>query len=573
MQFRQAILIVNRQSRNLQPGKANSFDEIYVDFQRQPENGGERWTVFLHPKQDLTIDRLEIQFDLPLPPDTRFFANGYQSQSESRLYAPDEKIARLPFFARKFMGLYGDEHIPAIPRGRGYLHSWTYTYLSRYSAPTQRDVQFCGSLNESTGFTLFLYDRAGATLTVRKDMDGLQLTHSFPALDFWVGEGSEADMFDRYFQLLGHVKPAGAPAIGWTSGNRYGAHISEGLILENLDAFAGFCRESGRSGFFQIDDGWQSAVGDWLSAKPAFPQGMAVVAQKIRAQGLSPALWMAPFVAAKDSDLVRQHPDWLLRGKDGKPQIVDRYFALDFYNNGLRNYLAGVFHTILDRWGYDMLKLDLLFAVCLAPPPGKTRGQVMHEAMTFVRQLAGSKKILACAVPLGAAFGLADFCRTGSEVHTGWEQRWPGWLRFRERAGALASLHSTLGRWQLNGRAFHNVPDVFILRDDQQHLTPVQQQTLLTVHAVLGDLLLTSDQVAAYSPEQTSEFQAALDWQGSRIIAVNDLEGDFYSIEFENNGQRYFASVNLSKRTWALSATGKKEDMELQPFESIVLKC
>lgn len=572
MQFRQAVLVVNRQSRTLQPGRANSFDEIYVDFQRQPENGGERWTVFLHPKQDVTIDRLEIQFDLPLPPDARFFANGYQSQSESRLYALDEKIARLPFFTQKYPGIYGDEHIGSIPRGRGRLHSWTYTYLSRYSAPQQRDIQFCGSLNESTGFTLLLYDRAGATLSVRKDMDGLQLSHSFPALDFWVGEGSEAEMFDRYFQLLGHAKPAGVPAIGWASGNRYGADISEAIILENLDAFAGFCRENDRSGFFQIDDGWQTAVGDWLSVKPAFPQGMAAVAQKIRAQGLQPGLWMAPFVAAQDSELARRHPEWLLRGKDGKPLQVGRYYALDFYNNELRNYLGGVFHTLLDRWGYDLLKLDHLFAVCLAPPPGKTRGQVMYEAMEFVRQLAGSKKIMACGVPLGSAFGLVDYCRTGGDVHTAWEQRLPGWLRFRERAGALASLRSTLGRRQLNGRAFHSAPDVFILRDDQQHLSPVQQQTLLTVNALLGDLLSTSDNVAQYSPEQAAEFQAALDWQGSRIIALNDLEDDFYSIEFENKGQRYFAALNLSRRKYALSATGREEDMELLPFESIVFR-
>lgn len=577
MQFRQAVLIVNRQTRTLQPGKANSFDEMYVDFQRQPENGGERWTVFLHPKQDLTIDRLEIQFDLKLAPDVRFFANGYQSWSESRLYAPNEKIARLLWPVRKYWGLYGDDHIDSIPRGRGQLHSWTYTYLSRYGFQNQDNIQFCGSLNESTGFTLLLYDHAGATLTVRKDMDGLQLGHSFPALDFWTGQGSEAEMFDRYFQMLGHAKPAEAPLIGWTS--RGIKNLSETTIDENLDAFAGFCRGRGHSGFFQIDDGWQTAVGDWLSVSPAFPKGMAIVAQKIRSQGLSPGLWIAPFVAAKDSELARKHPDWLLKDKDGKPLRVGWnarwkgwYYALDFYNNEVRNHLGGVLHTVLDRWGFDHLKLDFLFAVCLVPPPGKTRGQVIFEALEFLRQLAGMKKIVASGVPLGAAFGLADYCHIGSDAGPLWEHRLLGWAGFRERAGALASLRSMLGRWQLNGRAFHCEPAAFTLSDERRGLQPVQQQTLLTVNALLGNSLVTSDPFAQYTPEQNAEFQAALDLQGCHIQALNDLQGDFYSIQFEDKGQRYFASLNLGARTYALSSTGKEEELELQPFETIILK-
>lgn len=586
MHFRQAILKVDRQTFTLQPGRSNSFDEIYADFQQQPEAGGERWSVFLHPKQDVTIRRLEIQFDLPLPPDARFFANGFQSWSESRLYGLNETIPRLPFFARSFMGKYGDELIPDIPRGRGKLHSWTYTLIHRNTArgyaPIEKKpaVLFAGSLNERTGFTLFLYDRQSGILTVRKDMDGLQLSHSFPALDFWIGEGSEQAVFDRYFDLLEIPKPEGNQVIGWTSWYRHFTAVSEETVTQNLEGFAGFCAENERNGFFQIDDGWQTAVGDWHSVKPAFPQGMGAVAQKIRARGLSPGIWLAPFVAAKDSELVRKHPDWLLKEKDGRllrvgwnPHWNGWYHALDFYNNEVRNHLGGVFHTLLDRWGFDLLKVDFLFAACLAPPPGKTRGQVMYEAMEFLHKLAGPKKILACGVPLGAAFGLADYCRIGGDVHTAWEHRLLGLLRFRERVSTIASLRSTLGRWQLNGRAFHSDPDVFILRAEQQQLSPEQQYSLLVINVLLGNLLFTSDDLAQYSPEQTAELQAALDWQGSRLLALNDLGGDFYSIEFENRGQRYFASLNLSSRKFALSATGKAEDMELQPFESIILKC
>ena len=135
MRFLQAILTLNGKAHHLLPNRANTFEEIYADFQLNEESGGTRYSVFLHPKQDVTVQRLEIQFDLPLSPDARFFANGYQSWSESQLLKVTEGIPRLRSIARRHMGLYGDEHIKGIPRGEGYLHAWTYTYVSRNAVP------------------------------------------------------------------------------------------------------------------------------------------------------------------------------------------------------------------------------------------------------------------------------------------------------------------------------------------------------------------------------------------------------------------------------------------------------
>ena len=572
MHFRQAVFTVNNKTYHPVPGRANSFDEIYLDFQQQEENGGTRYSIFLHPKEDVTIQRLEIQFDVQLPEDARFFANGFQSWSESRLMPVTGRISRLRNIARGRMGFYGDEHIPGIPHGKGYLHSWTYTYVSRNAIP---GVQFFGSLNESTGFTLFLYDRPNGILTVRKDMDGLRLSHSFPALDFWMGQGSEAEVFDRYFRIMEIKPPVAPPATGWTSWYRHFNRITEEILLQNLDTFA----DSGypAPAYFQIDDGWQTAVGDWHSVKPSFPAGMGGLSQKIRARGMMPGLWLAPFVAAENSDLARKHPEWLLKDAKGRPLKAGWnplwggwYYALDFYNNEVRNHLGGVFHTVLEQWGYDLVKLDFLFAVCLAPPAGKTRGQVMYEAMEFLRKLAGTKKILACGVPLGAAFGFADYCRIGGDLHLSWEHRLLAFLHHRERVSTVASLRSTLGRWQLNGRAFHNDPDVFILRPDHQHLSPVQQQTVLTINGLLGNLLFTSDDTGAYSPEQKAELEAAFELRGSRIAGVSEPEPDVYRVDFEQGGDVFAAFFNLCGKSRNILM--RETRVELQPYEHLVLK-
>ncbi len=462
MRFRQAILSVNGNTYHIQPNRANTFEEIYADFQQSGERVGEgtRYSVFLHPKEDVTVQGLEIQFDLPLPPDARFFANGYQSWSESRSLKVTDGIPRLRSIARRFMGFYGDEHIPGIPRGRGYLHSWTYTFVSRNAVPGEFPERssglLLGSLNERTGFTLFLYDQPNGILTVRKDLDGLALRHSFPALDFWVGEGEEQHLFDAYFRAAEIAPPTGPWGKNACTAMQNEASGVNALLPGGLKS-ALPC--------FQIDDGWQTAVGDWLSVKPAFPNGMRSMALKIKEKGLQPGLWLAPFVASAKSDLLRRHPDWLLKDAKGRPIKVGWnplwggwYYALDFYHEGLREYLSGVFYTVIEKWGFELLKLDFLFAVALAPPPGKTRGGVMWEAMEFLRHLVGSRRILACGVPLGSAFGLADYCRIGGDVHLAWRHPLLSFLRHRERVDTLASLRSTLGRWQLNGRGFSERP-------------------------------------------------------------------------------------------------------------------
>ncbi|MBC7774107.1 MAG: alpha-galactosidase [Phycisphaerae bacterium] len=588
MRFRQALLTINGKTHPLQPNRANTFEDIYADFQQIEDlvQEGTRYSVFLHPKQDVTIQRLEVQFDLPLPPDARFFANGYQSWSESRILKVTDGIPRLRSIARKYMGFYGDEHISGIPRGRGHLHSWTYTHLSASGQGSKANSQksiFLGSLNERTGFTLFLYDHSNATLTVRKDMDGLALRHSFPALDFWVGEGEEQSLFDTYFRLAEIAPPASPPAIGWTSWYNHFTDISEEVLLKNLESYSTQLPESlklsGSSNpYFQIDDGWQTSVGDWLSVKPAFPNGMRHIALKIKEKGLQPGLWLAPFVASAKSEIVRRHPEWLLKDAKGRPIKAGWnpmwggwFYALDFYHDGVREYLTGVFHTILDKWGFELLKLDFLFAVALAPPPGKTRGGVMWEAMEFLRHLVGSRRILACGVPLGSCFGLADYCRIGGDVHLAWRHPLLSFLRHRERVDTLASLRSTLGRWQLNGRAFHNDPDVFILRTEKQKLSPVQQHTLLTINALLGNLLFTSDDLGGYSAEQKAEFDEGLSLRGSRINVVFELENDVWRINFEQDNSTWSAYCNLTKEVKNLQLPNATW-LELRPFETMVLK-
>jgi alpha-galactosidase len=189
--------------------------------------------------------------------------------------------------------------------------------------------------------------------------------------------------------------------------------------------------------------------------------------------------------------------------------------------------------------------------------------------MEFLRHNIGSKRILACGVPLGSAFGLVDYCRIGGDVHLRWEHRLLAFLRHRERVSTLASLRSTLNRWPLNGRAFHNDPDVYVLRKEAQHLSPVQQYTLLVVNVLLGNLLFTSDDVGTYSEEQKTEWQQAMAWRGSCVQSVTEMSPDLYLISFEHASDQWAAYINLNAKPQVVWLG--KEMLELEAYETMVL--
>lgn len=567
MKFQNAIVRIKSHQGEKQyllvPGQANSFEELHVDFQRVEDGAGWRYIIFLHPKTDLTV--LDLAVELACPQVDLFFANGFQSWSESQLLPVAAEIPRLRKIAHPFLGFYGDAHIDGIPHSAGHLHAWSYTYVIGPDGKTT----YLGSLAESTGFTLFLFDQANKTITVRKDLRGLQLVHSFPGLDFWIGQEAQ-----RLFSEIDSNRINPAPVVGWTSWYRHFTNISESIILKNAEAIA----ESGLPfRYVQIDDGWQTAVGDWRSVKPAFPNGMESVASAIRAKGLTPGLWLAPFVASAKSELAKRHPEWLLKNARGRairagwnPYWGGWFYALDFYHPEVQDYLSGVFHVLLERWGFELFKLDFLFAVCLQPPPEKTRGQVMHDAMEFLRRQLGHRAMLTCGVPLSAAAGNADFCRVGGDVHVHWEHGLLTFLRHRERVSTLAALRSVLGRWHLHGKAFSSDPDVFVLRDDHQRLTPVQQNTLLIINALLGGLLFTSDDVGAYTPEQRSELEEALAWSDSAVQAVTRLDADVYCIRIEKSGEPFAVYCNLTAKPFEVTTT-KNGRITLQPFETMIL--
>ena len=115
---------------------------------------------------------------------------------------------------------------------------------------------------------------------------------------------------------MGIEKPKASPLRGYTSWYNHYQDINENSIAKDL---RGIDCLPVRTDVFQIDDGWEKKIGDWLSADEAkFPEGLRPIVDRIHEKGMLAGLWLAPFSAEKDSLIYREHPDWIIKDKNGE---------------------------------------------------------------------------------------------------------------------------------------------------------------------------------------------------------------------------------------------------------------
>ncbi len=478
--------------------------------------------------------------------------NGFQSWTESYWRHPQDYIPQLRRIAQPLMGYYGDYHIPWISRKKGHLHSWSWTeWRVKDATPI-----LLASLNETTAFTCFQWQQAHNRLKVESDCRGWEITEPVVLLDFLVLEGAVKEVYDAWASALEMPALRAQPARGWTSWYQHYTNISEQVISDNLKAFQG--REQPLD-YFQIDDGYQTAVGDWLSIKGNFPRGMKAMAEEIRATGAIPGLWLAPTVVDKRSQLLNDHPEWILKDAKGKPLKAGYnpmwggwFYAMDTQHPGWQAHFRDVFRTVVEDWGYGLIKLDFLYAACIFPTPAKTRAQVMHELLVNLRQWAGDAYLLGCGTPLASGFGLFDYCRIGADIHLKWEHRMLRWFRHRERVSTLAAMRSVLGRWPLAGRMWRNDPDVYLLREENLQLKPEEKSLVHRLNTLLGELLFTSDNASSYGNFQHQEEAWQAEWWGMMVIGVEPLSATDFLVQTEKSDFR----IHLKKETgWMLASS------------------
>ncbi|MCR5663612.1 MAG: alpha-galactosidase [Oscillospiraceae bacterium] len=472
----------------------------------------------------------------------KIFMNGFQTWTYCPEYSCRDHIHGLSHFPRFLIDIhgldhYGDNYFVSYPEKAGFTHGESWCYFRR-----GEHLELFASLDERPGYTIFFYNAHNGELKLERDCRGVRAEGDFHAFDLYVGAGAEDEVFDAWFEAM-NIRPRTTEKLtGYSSWyNRY-QDISETSIREDLVG----CAEVLRPGdLFQIDDGYEPFVGDWLEPDPVkFPNGLKPLVDDIHAKGLKAGLWIAPFVAQKGSRLIAEHPDWLLQ-VDGKPWRCGLnwggFYALDIDCPGVIDYLERVFARAIDDWGFDFLKLDFLYAAAPFGNMRESRAGRMTRAMEWLRALCRDKLILGCGVPLMPAFGLADYCRISCDVGLDWDDK--PWMRqiHRERVSTRQAIGNTVFRRQLNGRAWLNDPDVFFLREENLKLTPRQKHALATVNSLFGGLLLCSDNMARYTPAAREAYEQLLRNREAKDLRVHTEHG--LSVSWTLDGKTHHLKI------------------------------
>ena len=148
---------------------------------------------------------------------------------------------------------------------------------------------------------------------------------------------------------------------------------------------------------FVLDDGWfgkrtseRAGLGDWKANPERLPEGITGLAQRIEALGMKFGLWFEPEMVNKDSDLYREHPDWILSVPERR-QSQGRYqYVLDFSRKEVVDYIYDRMAEILGSGKVSYVKWDMNRSITecwSAALPADRQGEVFHRYILGVYDL------------------------------------------------------------------------------------------------------------------------------------------------------------------------------------------
>ena len=148
---------------------------------------------------------------------------------------------------------------------------------------------------------------------------------------------------------------------------------------------------------FVLDDGWfgqrnndKAGLGDWYPNLEKLPDGIVGLAKKMTAMGLKFGLWIEPEMVNLDSDLYRQHPEWLLSDPMRRASHGRNQYILDFSNLEVVDYIYNMISKILDEADISYIKWDMnrcMSEVYSRVKDPISQGKVMHQYILGVYYL------------------------------------------------------------------------------------------------------------------------------------------------------------------------------------------
>lgn len=309
-----------------------------------------------------------------------------------------------------------------------------------------------------------------------------------------------------------HLKPA---IKGWCSWYAFGSDIDEQKILNHCDWFNSN-KKLKKFDHILVDDGWESAWGDWLGCDLAkFPSGLKNLSLKILEKGFKPGIWCAPFLVDPKSKFAREHPNWLVKkGKhfvDGRRITpFDRLFSykryiLDVKNNEVCDYLDQVLDYLLVDCAFKAIKLDFLYGIYFSPELSVYEAdQFLKSFLLKIRNKYPDVYTIGCGCPLIPAVGVVDSMRIGPDINVPALQNNVFLKRFSNRFSYKRAINNLKARtW--TKKLWNCDPDVFLC-SDKLCLSDKEITVLRDLIKELGGNVFLGDDMAALPASRVEEF-------------------------------------------------------------------
>ena len=390
---------------------------------------------------------------MPFAPDTEFYGEGYNMLSQYGGTINDFKL----------LGSYSDYDHYKFKRPEGINQVYNMLIFS----PKDQNPLLIGysSCNRFNGWIRF--NEKEIQLAIDGEGILLKAGETISLEQIYVEQGERNTILNNFASAIEKNHPKREYKeipTGWCSWLVYGPNITSKNIYDNLDAI----KENNLDlKYIQIDDGYQAHWGDWFDFTDKFEGGVKKVCLDIKEKGFEPAIWVAPFVAEKDSKLFCQHPDWFIKDENGYPLSsgdvsfggwrCGPWYILDTTHPDALNYIKTVFSTMHNEWKINYFKLDAIvweaFPFGVRHDNTKTCIEAFKMGMNAIIEAVGDESfILGGNSPMWPAIGLVNGMRVTNDNQRYFDQ-------FKQIAKEC--FHRN---WQHN-RLWINDPDTVLLQN------------------------------------------------------------------------------------------------------------
>ncbi|OGV51882.1 MAG: hypothetical protein A2017_00545 [Lentisphaerae bacterium GWF2_44_16] len=257
---------------------------------------------------------------------------------------------------------------------------------------------------------------------------------------------------------------------GWNDWQFYRNEKTQDDVLDSAEVLSLMRKEGYPLDFVQVDGGFCIHLSEWSRPKPGFSRGIKDLSERIVKKGLKFGLWFAPYIQNTQTNVVKEHPEWLLKNRENNKPVslansnVGPSCLIDYTVPRTIEWLRKQIRLFVDDWNVTWIKLDgpnyALYRQGRIKDHSKTISEMLSETFEVMREEAGPDVLIEGEGMMGLALGRVDMHRVQTDNHSLWYRNFDITAPYAPQVYGKELIMSFLhNRWWCNHR------ENIILRD------------------------------------------------------------------------------------------------------------